>query len=108
MTASKCVDCKRPRGSDRDGKMRGGRGLCRSCYERHHRHGDIYLFPRLNRSADEVLDEWVFFHDQGYSVRSVAELLDMKYPSFRRVLIRAHLAGDERADGFGYQGVRAA
>lgn len=75
----------------------GSRGLCTTC--RHHArvNGTIGEFERINRSRDDVLDDWVVLRRQGYSRRQAAERIGMRFAALDRAIQRARRAGDPRA-----------
>lgn len=77
-------------------RMRG-RGMCTNCYANEEYHGRLTDWPRVTRSRDELLDDYVILRRQGYDGKQCADRLGMKYPTFERAILRARAAGDPRA-----------
>lgn len=73
------------------------RGLCSNCYAHEEYHGTLIDWPRITRSRDELLDDYVILRQQGYDWKQCAIKLGMKYPAFEQAMIRARRAGDDRA-----------
>lgn len=71
------------------------RGLCQRC-RRAIVTGTIEDFPRVYRSRDEVLDEWVRLRGE-LTRREFAEHVGMTYGAVSSVLFYARADGDERA-----------
>lgn len=98
-----CRDCKLPRADwpqTASGHARGGRGLCRRCWNRHNFNHTLDQFPRSTWQRDELLEEWVFLRDTGCDVEAAAERVGMTRAALERALHRAKARGDERAVGF--------
>lgn len=71
-----------------------GQGLCSTCYRRAWEKGTL---ERINRTADDVLDEWVWLRDDGYAdVRIAAKRMGMTYAALDKALWRARKRGDQR------------
>lgn len=81
------------------GKSRhlAGRGLCGACYSRMTCHGTLVDYPRMTRSRDELLEDYVMLRRQGHTWPQCAERLGMRYDAFARALQRARVARDPRA-----------
>lgn len=76
---------------------RSGRNLCHRCYVRAATNDTLADYPRINRPADEVLDDWVPLRLRGCTIGQAAEKMGMTYGALERVLILARRAGDPRA-----------
>ena len=86
-----CVRCHR------EGRHQG-RGLCNPCYKTLHRDGGLEDYPRMFHAADEVLDDWVFLRDQGYTIRNAAPRMGMTFAALEKALERAKKRGDQRGN----------
>lgn len=76
-----------------------GRGLCHPCWRRERRTNGRHIdYECLNRSRDDLMDDWVVLRSDGLSKRGAAERLGMTMPAFTRALERAAAAGDNRAN----------
>jgi len=80
-----CVRCGRT-GSH------NGRGLCESCYDYEEWHGNLLAWPRLTRTADEVVADWRVLGAQR-ATEDVARRIGMGLPALRRALARARARG---------------
>lgn len=78
-----CAEC--PRALDRH----AARGLCQSCYRKHHGAGTHIDFERRTHPRDEVLAAWTLLRPHGQSRREVATKLGMTLPAFERACTRA-------------------
>jgi hypothetical protein len=102
----RCVRCTRriyPRSTAPNwASIHAGRNLCLSCWQiaRHH-HGIPDDTPRLNRTRDELLDDYVILRADGYTWRQCAQRLNMNYPAFERAMLRARRDRDPRAARIG-------
>lgn len=97
----RCVHCARPihpRGKAPNwASTHAARGLCMPCWQTTRRHGLPHDIPRLTRSRDELLDDYVHLRADGYTWRQCAARLGMTYPAFERAMLRARADGDLRA-----------
>lgn len=72
---------------------RRGRGLCGTCYAGVAGTEDLADYPRVNRSADELLDDWTVLRLRNVSREAAAPLLGYSsLESFERVLTRLRAA----------------
>lgn len=102
LEARTCLGCSRPLVTSARGRPPGScahaaRGLCWGCYSRASRSGYLVDVERLNRTRDEVLDEWVRLRASGTTRRDAARRVGMSYAALCRALQRAAAAGDPRA-----------
>lgn len=68
------------------------RGLCHPCY--HRLAPDERLdYPRLNRSREDLVEDWELLRSEGYTKRQAAERLGMTFAAFDRAWHRARRAG---------------
>lgn len=76
-------------------RQMGTKDLCHRCYQAAVRVGDRP--ERQNRSADEVLDEWVWLRDDGVTdVKIAAGRIGMTWKALDKALYRARKRGDQR------------
>lgn len=96
-----CCSC----GGDRRGNARGGRELCRSCYDLARHRGILGSYPRATRPVGDVLEDYVFLRADGVTPRNMPARLGMTRAAFERALYRARKRGDARV--LPWQGVRS-
>lgn len=71
------------------------RGLCESFHYRARTAGTLTDHERLNRSRDEVMDDYrVLVRERGLSRRDAADRMHMSFPAFDRAIQRARRAGE--------------
>lgn len=76
-------------------RQMGTKDLCHRCYQAAVKAGDRP--ERKNRSADEVLDEWVWLRDDGVAdVKVAARRMGMTWKALDKALYRARKRGDQR------------
>lgn len=100
-----CVRCTKPilpdsrpnRKTVPNRRRSRSRGLCSPCYVWARYHDCLIDYPRITRSRDELLDDYVVLRRQGYDWKNCAKKLGMNYSAFERALYRARAAGDDRA-----------
>lgn len=69
-----------------------------SCWQKSAHQTDTPIdIPRLTRTRDELLDDYVILRADGYTWRQCAQRLGMTYPAFERAMLRARKDGDPRA-----------
>lgn len=80
-------------------KPKRGRGLCSTCYSRHHKAGTLIDFPALTVPRDVMLeDAYMLVMEEGYKRSAdVAARMSMTKDALCQALLRAVRAGDERA-----------
>lgn len=71
----------------------GGQERCMPCYNQALRDGKL---ERVNRSREEVLEDWVFLRDDGVDLATAARRMGMKKASLEQALYRARKRGDLR------------
>lgn len=77
---------QRPEGS----AERRGRGCCGTCYAGATKDGTLADYPRVNRSAEDFLEDWAWLRDEEGATReeAAARLGYSSLESFERVLLR--------------------
>jgi len=65
------------------------RGLCTSCYGKHHWRGSHFDFERQIRRSSDVLAEWQILRARGCVRREAADQLGMTLSAFERACTRA-------------------
>jgi hypothetical protein len=78
------------------------RGVCKADYDKRRRAGTVHDLDRLNRSRDDVLDDYAILSQrgEGYTRAQIAARLGYKSRDGLDVaLVRARRAGDERVVG---------
>ena len=88
----KCLD-----GCGRELDRHRARGLCPSCYGKHHRTGTHIDFERRTHTRDEVLEAWELLHPHGFTRRQVARRLGMTLFAFEQGCARARRAQRQQA-----------
>lgn len=68
-----------------------------NCWDHLQATGGLTDYERINRSRDDLLDDYVVLRREGYDWRRCAERLGMTYLAFERAMCRARKAGDPRA-----------
>jgi hypothetical protein len=100
-TERRCVRCQHPikprHKAPNWATAHAARGLCLPCWQTAKKTGQLPDIPRLTRTRDELLDDYVILRGEGYTWRQCAQKLDMTYPAFERALLRARHDGDPRA-----------
>ena len=74
-----------------------GRGLCRPCYDRCRKTGELADYRPVTYRRDELMDQWERFRLYGYSKKEAAAQLGMTFEAFDRAYHRARKADDPRA-----------
>lgn len=83
-----CADCR-----DRPVYARG---LCKRDYRRHERAGTLIDWPTKLHMRDDLLEDYAWLKEQGYTRGQIAERLRMKRDTLDKALARA--ADDPRSD----------
>ena len=65
------------------------RGLCRACYLAARNNGTLDRYPRQLIPARDILEDWRFLHQQGYTVTQAAERMGVKRTRLEKALERA-------------------
>lgn len=66
-----------------------GRGLCYRCYQRARRRGKLADYPRVNRPAQDTLDDYELLRSEGYTKAQIADRLGMSLDALSHALWRA-------------------
>lgn len=84
-----CADCGRE-------APHNARGLCRACYKRHERYGNLHRWPRLGVKREFIYrrEDFNEMRSWGLSVREAAERLGVNHNTALRYE-RARLAGGD-------------
>lgn len=71
------------------------RGLCDTCYDRHHKAGTLQAFPleRPQRSRADFIADFDLLRSEGYTLAQIADRLGMKYKTVHAAYSRAVAAG---------------
>lgn len=71
------------------------RGLCTTCYDRHHKAGTLHAFPleRPQRSRADFIADFTMLRSEGYTLAQIAARLGMKYKAVNTAYNRAVAAG---------------
>ena len=69
--------------------MHEGRGLCRPCYYRCRKTGELADYELVTHRRTEVLAEWEVLRLDGVSKRDAAGRIGMSFEAFDRALLRA-------------------
>jgi len=101
-----CARCALPMESTRraaagtDQRRHVSRGLCGACYTTCSRAGELELYPRLQRTSEEVLTEYARYREEHPTATQteVAEALKIPRSTLSMTLARAARAGDPRSD----------
>ena len=73
-----------------DGLIRHqSRGLCTRCYTAFRKVGELDKYPPLTRSNAEVMEEWEWLRDAGYSREQAALRMGMTFAALDRAIYRA-------------------
>lgn len=75
----------------------GGRGLCVTCLRALSGTDDIFDYPPLNRTRDDVLDEWHHLRTDGVSRRAAAHRIGITVDALECHIRRGRASGDPRA-----------
>ena len=93
-----CLGCQREmfpwrKRYPRDGVLRhDARGLCTQCYRAKHKAGGLDEFPPVTRGNAEVIEEWEWLRDAGYTREQAAMRMGMTFAALDRAIYRARAA----------------
>lgn len=74
-----------------------GRGLCDSCYWRAHHRGTLIDHGRVNRTREELLEDYRLLRSEGFSRSQIADRLGVTRDAVDKAISRARRAGIEVA-----------
>ena len=78
-----------PKGHDVGQLTHDARGLCTRCYRFLHKTGGLDDFPPLTRTNAEVMEDWEFLRDTGYTRQRAAQRMGMTFEALDRAIYRA-------------------